>query len=143
MKTVSQAASASYYLGHLSSFRSPFHYYSGGDEPDGVWWNPAGLFGLEDGDDIEAAAFESLHAGRSPLDGAALTRNAGKAGRSPGLDITFSPDKTVSALWAIADPELRALIERLSRRCGALDARYGDAKALRVHPARRRGARRS
>ena len=112
METVSQAASSSYYLGHMSSFRSPFHYYNGGDEPDGVWWNPSGLFGLEDGDDIEATAFQNLHSGRSPINGSALTRNADRPGRSPGLDITFSPDKSISALWAIADSELRSTIEQ-------------------------------
>ena len=46
------------------------------------------------------------------------TRDTGWCGtpdgqsRSAGVDVTFSPDKTVSALWAIADPGLRAKIER-------------------------------
>ncbi|MDE0389384.1 MAG: relaxase domain-containing protein, partial [Rhodospirillales bacterium] len=31
--------------------------------------------------------------------------------RSAGLDMTFSADKSVSALWAVADPELRSRIE--------------------------------
>ena len=34
------------------------------------------------------------------------------SGRSAGLDMTFSADKSVSALWAVADPELRSEIER-------------------------------
>ena len=49
----------------------------------------------------------------SPLNsGGKLTRNAGSERRSAGLDMTFSADKSVSALWAIADPELRSEIER-------------------------------
>ena len=47
-----------------------------------------------------------------PTAGDRLTRNAGSEKRSPGLDMTFSADKSVSALWAIADPELRSEIER-------------------------------
>ena len=41
-----------------------------------------------------------------------MTRNAGSEKRSAGLDMTFSADKSVSALWAVADPELRARIEQ-------------------------------
>ena len=111
MLTIAQAASAAYYLSHMESFRSPFDYYNGGDEPDGRWWNPSGLFNLEDGDDIESSAFQNLYAGRDPFSGRALVRNAGGEGRSPGIDLTFSADKSVSALWAIADPELRSAIE--------------------------------
>ena len=111
MQTVSQAASAEYYLGHMESYRSPYHYYNAGDEPDGRWWNPSGLLGLSDGDDLLARDFQSLYAGLSPVDGAPLTRNANRKGRSPGIDITFSADKSVSALWAIAPEALREQIE--------------------------------
>ena len=41
-----------------------------------------------------------------------ITQNAGSERRSAGLDMTFSADKSVSALWAIADPELRSEIEK-------------------------------
>ena len=137
MQTVSQAASAAYYLGHMASFRSPFHYYNGGDEPDGRWWNPSGLFGLKDAEDIEALQFQRLYDGRSPHDATPLTRNAGKPGRSPGIDMTFSPDKTVSALWAIADPELQAIIEE----CHDDSVRWTLENVTRKHCAyTRRGA---
>ena len=111
METVTQAASAAYYLGHMASHRSPFHYYNAGDEPDGRWWNPSGLFGLEDGEAIGAEQFQALYAGLSPHDLSPLTRNSNRKGRSPGIDITFSADKSVSALWAIAPAELRSQIE--------------------------------
>ena len=43
--TLAQAASAAYYLESQRSFRHPNEYYIAGEEPDGVWFNPNGLFG--------------------------------------------------------------------------------------------------
>ena len=43
--TLAQAASASYYLESQRSFRHPNEYYTAGEEPDGVWFNPEGLLG--------------------------------------------------------------------------------------------------
>ena len=45
--TLAQAASAAYYLESQRSFRHPNEYYTAGEEPDGVWFNPKGLFALE------------------------------------------------------------------------------------------------
>ena len=111
MQSLTQAASAAYYLGHCESHRSPLHYYNGGDEPDGRWWNPSGMLGLEDGATINAEEFQSLYAGLSPDDQTPLSKNTNLKNRSPGLDLTFSADKTISALWALADPRLREQIE--------------------------------
>ena len=86
-------------------------YYQGGEEPDGVWWNPQGMFGLDDRGLVGTRAFRRLYAGFDPGTGDRLTRNAGDEKRSPGLDMTFSADKSISALWAIADEETRAEIE--------------------------------
>ena len=110
--TLAQAASAAYYLESQRSFRHPNEYYTAGEEPDGVWFNPNGLFGLADGGKVDSAAFHRLYHGFAPDSGARLTRNAGSERRSAGLDMTFSADKSVSALWAVADPGLRAEIER-------------------------------
>ena len=110
--TLAQAASAAYYLESQRSFRHPNEYYTAGEEPDGVWFNPKGLFGLEDGGRVDSADFHRLYNGFAPDGSGKLTRNAGSEKRSPGLDMTFSADKSVSALWAIADPELRAGIEQ-------------------------------
>ena len=38
--TLAQAASAAYYLESQRSFRHPNEYYTAGEEPDGVWFNP-------------------------------------------------------------------------------------------------------
>ena len=110
--TLAQAASAAYYLESQRSFRHPNEYYTAGEEPDGVWFNPAGLFGLADGGPVDSGDFHRLYGGFAPDTGSRLTRNAGSARRSAGLDLTFSADKSVSALWAVADPGLRAEIER-------------------------------
>ena len=109
--TLAQMASAAYYLESQRSFRHPNEYYTAGEEPDGVWWNPSGLFGLADGGRVDGGEFHRLYHGFAPDSGERLTRNAGSGKRSPGLDMTFSADKSVSALWALADPELRSQIE--------------------------------
>ncbi len=110
--TLAQAASAAYYLESQRSFRHPNEYYTAGEEPDGVWFNPAGLLGLENGDKVDSGDFHRLYAGFAPDGATRLTRNAGSENRSAGLDMTFSADKSVSALWAVADPDLRSRIEQ-------------------------------
>ena len=110
--TLAQAASAAYYLESQRSFRHPNEYYTAGEEPDGVWFNPRGLLGLENGGKVDSGDFHRLYNGFAPDGSQKLTRNAGSEQRSPGLDMTFSADKSVSALWAIADPELRGEIEQ-------------------------------
>ena len=110
--TLAQAASAAYYLESQRTFRHPNEYYTAGEEPDGVWFNPKGLFGLADGGKVDSSDFHRLYNGFAPSGGGKLTQNAGSERRSAGLDMTFSADKSVSALWAVADPELRAEIER-------------------------------
>ena len=110
--TLAQAASAAYYLESQRSFRHPNEYYTAGEEPDGVWFNPTGLFGLADGGRVDSSDFHRLYNGFAPNTGGKLTQNAGSERRSAGLDMTFSADKSVSALWAVADPDLRSQIER-------------------------------
>ena len=110
--TLAQAASAAYYLESQRSFRHPNEYYTAGEEPDGVWFNPKGLFGLADGGKVDSSDFRRLYNGFAPNTGGKLTQNAGSERRSAGLDMTFSADKSVSALWAVADSDLRSEIER-------------------------------
>ena len=110
--TLAQAASAAYYLESQRSFRHPNEYYTAGEEPDGVWFNPQGLFGLADGGKVDSSDFHRLYNGFAPNTGGKLTQNAGSERRSAGLDMTFSADKSVSALWAVAGPGLRSEIEQ-------------------------------
>ena len=89
------------------------YYTGGGKERPGEWYNPTGLFRLKDGGIVYDKKFYALAKGFSPeLDGTNLVRNAGSEKRSPGFDLTFSADKSISALWAISPREDREAIER-------------------------------
>ena len=112
--TIGQMASAEYYLESQRSFRHPNEYYTAGEEPDGTWFNPKGLFGLEDGAKVDAGEFRRLYNGFSPDGSGKLVQRAGNPERSPGVDLTFSVDKSVSALWAIAQPDMRERIEAIA-----------------------------
>ncbi len=112
--SIGQMASAEYYLESQRSFRHPNEYYTAGEEPDGAWFNPNGLFDLEDGVKVDAGQFQRLYNGFAPDGSGKLVQRAGNPDRSPGVDMTFSVDKSVSALWAIAEPEMRQRIEAMA-----------------------------
>lgn len=88
-------------------------YYTGRGEPPGHWWGwGATMLGLAG--EVRKDDLGRLLAGFAP-DGRPLVQNAGKEGRGghqSGWDLTFSADKTVSEMWAQADPATQALIER-------------------------------
>ena len=112
--SIGQMASAEYYLESQRSFRHPNEYYTAGEEPDGAWFNPKGLFGLQDGVKVDSGQFQRLYGGFAPDGAGKLVRGAGGTHRSPGIDMTFSVDKSVSSLWAIAEPEMRLKIEAMA-----------------------------
>ena len=112
--TIGQMASAEYYLESQRSFRHPNEYYTAGEEPDGTWFNPAGLFGLEDGGRWTPASSSASTTASLPDGSGKLVQRAGNPERSPGVDMTFSVDKSVSALWAFAEPEMRERIEAMA-----------------------------
>ncbi len=102
---------AEYYLDSQQTLHGPLDGAGGRREAAGQWWNPAGLFGLADCDSVEGAAFSNLYRGFSPDGGTALLRNAGGRRRRSGVDLVFPADKSVSALWAIADAATGRRIE--------------------------------
>ena len=112
--SIGQMASAEYYLESQRSFRHPNEYYTAGEEPDGTWFNSKGLFGLEDGVKVDSGEFQRLYNGFGPDGSRKLVQRAGNPDRSPGVDMTFSVDKSVSALWALAEPEMRERIEGMA-----------------------------
>lgn len=79
--------------------------------PDARWINPTGMFGLPDREPVRTSDFLLLFRGLSPVDGSKLTYDAATPHRCAGVEITFIADKSVSALWAIIEPEERAKIE--------------------------------
>jgi conjugative relaxase-like TrwC/TraI family protein len=75
--------------------------------------------------EVARELFRAEH-GRDPVDARELAGQIAKDSRPrastvAGYDLTFSPVKSVSALWAVADPTLAAVIE------GAHQAAVGDA----------------
>ena len=112
--TIGQMASAEYYLESQRSYRHPNEYYTAGEEPDGTWFNPKGLFGLDDGAKVDSGEFRRLYNGFAPDGSGKLVQRAGSPDRSPGVDLTFSVDKSISSLWAIADVEMRQKIEAMA-----------------------------
>ena len=110
--TLAKMAVPTYYIESQAAHEG--YYTGGGKERPGEWHNPAGLLGLKNGGIVWEKKFYALCAGHSPeLDGRDLARNAGSDKRSPGFDMTFSVDKSISALWAIEPrAEEREKIER-------------------------------
>src|SRR5829696_5656659 len=67
-----------------------------------------------------AREFFAAEHGRAPIDAAELAGQIAKSSRPraqtvAGFDLTFSPVKSVSTLWAVAEPAVAAAIERAHR----------------------------
>ena len=87
--------------------------YTGRRAPwTGKWHNPSGLLHLADGGAVSDGDFLSLWRGFAPGDGWPLSRRARSRTHTPGFDIVLSPDKSISALWAISPEFDRKQIER-------------------------------
>ena len=101
-------------------------YYEAKGEAPGRWVGSGlvGIDGIEYGDLVTAEQMQHLFGdGCHPVTGAALGRKLGK-GSVAGFDLTFSPAKSVSTLWAIAPPEVASRIQQ------AHDAAVQDAVAF-------------
>lgn len=94
-------------------------YYTASGYPPGVWLG-SGLAGLADGRGIasgtlvdEAAMRLLFGEAKDPVTGAQLGRAPSSSSRPVvGFDLTFSVPKSVSVLWGISGPEVKAVIER-------------------------------
>lgn len=107
--TWNPAASSSYYTRRTE-------YYLGDAEPAGVWYAPAGDFGLVDGAQVERGIFEQLYNaldadGRPLLDKIRRHRE-----RTSAFDVTLSAPRSVSLIWGLATPERKRLIEAAQQR---------------------------
>jgi conjugative relaxase-like TrwC/TraI family protein len=109
--------SASTWSKYLVSRASRGDYYThDGDGRESVsrWHGPERLlrsFGIDPEEPVEPGDLRSLMHGFSPVDGQPI-RPAGSNGtRVAAIDLTFSPPKDVSALWATAGAYRRAQIE--------------------------------
>jgi conjugative relaxase-like TrwC/TraI family protein len=98
-------------------------YHLGGREPNGHWYTPDEQFGLANGADIDNRTFRALHAGEDPQTGEIIGKPNAQGERTHGYDCQFGAPKSVSILWALADPDTRAKIEAIQERAvrAALD----------------------
>ncbi|MEX2504150.1 MAG: MobF family relaxase, partial [Egicoccus sp.] len=91
---------AEYYLTSVAS--SVEAYYTGAGEAPGRWLGSAstrlGVSGL-----VTPETLRTVLAGADPADGRPLV---GHARTVPGFDLTFRAPKSVSLLWALADPHV-------------------------------------
>lgn len=88
------------------SRRDEYYAQDGG----GVWWS-SGESVVRHGAPIDVASFRDLCAGKDPRTGKALVRGAGE-GHWAGVDVTFTPGKSVSVLWMAGTPKQRERIEK-------------------------------
>lgn len=98
-----------YYLGQVADGLDD--YYTGAGESHGRWIGTAATaLGL--GPDVSGDELRAVLAGLQP--GTGLSPNGDRVrtwkGRVPGFDLTFSAPKSVSVLYALADPLVRAEI---------------------------------
>ena len=90
-------------------------YYTESAEERGQWFGKCATFlGLHG--EVTTEAFRNLFHGFSPDGQTPLVQNAGHPNRCMGWDLTFSPPKSVSVLWALAPQEIRAEILRAHQR---------------------------
>ncbi|SNT32480.1 conjugative relaxase domain-containing protein, TrwC/TraI family [Tardiphaga sp. OK246] len=104
--SIGKGISAGYYLRRTE-------YYLSGQEPDGVWLSSSSPLGIVAGQTVEAGLFERVHEGLGPDGKLLLTNDGGRKGRVSGYDITLSAPKSVSVLYALADPATRKAIENV------------------------------
>lgn len=103
--TVAAGTSARYYS-------KQSEYYLGGGEPAGRWITATGNFGAVHGARVDNALFERLHAGRDADGQPLLSNNGNRTDHVGGIDLTLSAPKSVSVLFALADPATRRAIEQ-------------------------------
>ncbi|MFN8192202.1 MAG: MobF family relaxase [Nocardioidaceae bacterium] len=98
-------------------------YYAAKGEAPGRWigFGLVGIEGLPYGDVVTAEQMQHLFGnGCHPVTGASLGRPF-KQDSVSGFDLTFSPAKSVSALWAVAPPDVARQI-RMAHNAAVLDA---------------------
>jgi conjugative relaxase-like TrwC/TraI family protein len=82
------------------------------------WHGPEKLlrsFGIDPSKPVELKHLRPLMAGFNPVTHEEIRPVGSNGTRTAGVDLTFSPPKDVSALWATADPYRRAQIETAHR----------------------------
>jgi conjugative relaxase-like TrwC/TraI family protein len=112
--------SATTYAAYLTSTATRGDYYTGDGESEDQREIPSrwhgsqqtlASLGLSAEQPIGRRELRALMHGLSPLDGSPLRAAGSDGSRVAGIDLTFSPPKTASALWATSSEYRRAQIE--------------------------------
>ncbi|MDH2903786.1 MAG: MobF family relaxase [Actinomycetota bacterium] len=112
-------------------------YYSQSGTPPGVFLG-AGLVGLDRGRGVTVGQSVTAENLQRMLQDCADPITGEVLGRAPntkavgGFDLTFSPSKSVSVAWALADRETRDVIYRCHQAAIAEVLRYGEREVFRT-----------
>lgn len=134
MLSISETRTPSAMVSYITGPNAEKNYYN---EHGGVWHGEGarrlGLAGT-----VTDAQFKQIMYGYGPdgsnVEGKALVQNAGSEKRDAGRDFTFSAPKSVSAVWAICEPDLHDEIQHCMHRSAtrALDFMSRHAATGRV-----------
>ena len=115
-------------------------YYAESGTPPGVFLG-AGLTGLDDGQGVAKGSVLTEEHLRNMLGACCDPVTGGPVGRTPnassklapvaGFDLTFSPSKSVSVAWALADEGTKAAIYECHRRAVDYVLTYAERTVLR------------
>jgi conjugative relaxase-like TrwC/TraI family protein len=116
---------ADYLEGKAKAAELGDYYLKDGDrvEAPGRWAGGADAVGASPELPVTGEELRLLMAVRRPDTGEPLRRAGGSGEAVAALDATFSAPKSVSAIWAVADPDLRAQLEGAHER--AIDRALG------------------
>jgi conjugative relaxase-like TrwC/TraI family protein len=123
-------AYASYLEGRAQPPQEGDYYLKDGErvEAPGRWvLGPGGAaaLGVDPSLPVEGDAFRAVMAVRHPVTGEQLRRVGANGEAVVAIDATFSAPKSVSAVWALGSPEIRAALEAAQER--AVDRALGHA----------------
>jgi conjugative relaxase-like TrwC/TraI family protein len=104
--TWNPAAASSYYTRQRET-----EYYAGSGEPPGIWYAPAGDFGLVDGSSVDRASFDRLYHALDENGAPLLEQIRRHKERTPAFDITLSAPRSVSLVWGLGSYDTKRLIE--------------------------------
>jgi conjugative relaxase-like TrwC/TraI family protein len=133
-------SSATTWSKYLLTQASRGDYYThdgeGGQSAPTKWHGPDALlrsYAIDPSKAVELKDLRSLMHGFSPVDGEPIRPAGSDKTRVAGIDLTFSPPKTVSALWATSGPYRRAQIEVAHREAvqSALERTEHDVAVVR------------
>ena len=140
-----QGADADKYATYLTSTSERGDYYIDPQDEDGEGaageWHGAPMtlasLGISTDRTVTRDQLLALMNGHAPNDGREIRASGGNGTKVAGIDMSFSPPKDVSALWAASSPEHRALLEKAHK--DAVSSAMGhvarDVELVRVREA--------